>query len=701
MLSFLGMGATEQPLPMSYWNAWVRAPVGTYAGDHFIEGPPLFIHQYTHAYVDFRGRRDAYADYFHNSVLASLAQRQFCLDLRKEFPQWDHRLWGLTSSDSDTGYRSWGGPPRTMGSNALDGTIAPYAAAGSLPFVPREAMATLRTMRTEYGDRIWRRYGFADAFNPVTGWVDTDVIGIDLGIAMLQAENERSGLVWRFFMRAPEVQNALDRAGFLSQKRDLTRDEQKAWREVAARTWQSIEGAPVDADLSGLALSAILGAESLGLIDEAEAVNRLGALLRVTPVPATEHALDTYAASLAAVRQAFPAVAGEASRRLDAIDWKNVSIGSNALGSTSRMTVFFQIATGARPAAAWIKLTRKADGQGQVQVLEPAQVYGQLVPGLWLDEQSIVTGASAAQLAYAIAIAQRQTATATFPYDVVNTALLLEHFPAEVSASLKVAPLPSDWLQRSIPANRYLLFLSLSNLLASDCLRNWFQRDPLVQAGRAALPEFRVAAFGANDSVYARNELATPMPSVPERHAQVVSAKVPRERWPWTEVKGLQYKCSSADVRPGDPDLDLRFALTWDPTALHFHAEVTDSPPGFAPPTGRRSVELFINPKGGGLAWLDHDDFQFAYQPDGSAMEWFHNRPVTAKVHATPGGYAVDADIPWRELGLAPRPGLQFALTASVTAAGLNESDPALELSWRYYRQPDDRMGLGTVQLMP
>ena len=63
MLGFLGMGALERPLPEGYWDAWSRTPVGTYAGYHFIEGPQLFIHQFTHAHVDFRDLRDAYATY--------------------------------------------------------------------------------------------------------------------------------------------------------------------------------------------------------------------------------------------------------------------------------------------------------------------------------------------------------------------------------------------------------------------------------------------------------------------------------------------------------------------------------------------------------------------------------------------------------------------------------------------------------------
>ncbi|HXQ81245.1 MAG TPA: glucoamylase family protein [Opitutaceae bacterium] len=699
MLGFLGMGAVERPLPVGYWDAWSRMPVGTYAGFHFIEGPQLFIHQFTHAYVDFRGLRDAYADYYRNSVLASLAQRRFCSDLRNVFPSWGERLWGLTASDSATGYKAWGGPPRTEDANTLDGTIVPCAAAGSVAFVPNEAMTTLRYMRTAYGDRIWSRYGFVDAFNPETGWVNSDVIGIDLGVTLLQAENARSGLVWAVFMQAPEVQRALARAGFLSQRRDLPWADQARLRAIAAQAWKSIESAPVDADSLGLRLSSVLAAGSIGLIPEDEAVNRVDAMLKATRIPADDRALAQYSASLVTLRQAIPSLEPEATRRLAAIDWKKVPIESNLLGSNSRLAVFFQVATGARPPSAWTELRRVSEAEGHVHVMEPAQVRDQLMPGLWLDERYIVTGASASQLAYAIAIEKRKTSTVTFPFDVQSTALLLEHFPAEVAAGLKRANLPGGWMEQASPVDRTLLLLSLANLLAPDCLREWFQQDPLAVAGRAAIADFGQAAFGGENSLFARNELAVPTLAPPGRLALVVSSAMPRDKWSWIPVKGLEYKVSDADVRPGDPDLELRFALTWDKEALHFHADVLDTPPGFSAPAGRRSLELFINPKRNGLVWLSPDNFQFAFKPDGSAMEWFHNRPAAARIRATAHGYVVEADIKWTELGIVPRPGLMLDLTASVTAAGINEWDPALELSWRYYRRADDTFGLGTARL--
>lgn len=207
----LAIGSPTHPISPECWHAWRREPVGTYAGRTFIMYPPLFVHQYAHAFVDFRGLSDDYADYWHNSVLATLANRQMCIDLRGRFPQFGPNLWGITSSDCAYGYRDWGGPPETPG---IDGTIVPCAAGGSLPFAPRECIAALRSMRETYGDGIWCRYGFIDAFNPHTGWKARDVLAIDAGITMLMTENLRTELIWDHFMRNPEIPRAMQLAGF-------------------------------------------------------------------------------------------------------------------------------------------------------------------------------------------------------------------------------------------------------------------------------------------------------------------------------------------------------------------------------------------------------------------------------------------------------------------------------------------------------
>jgi hypothetical protein len=212
----LGIGAPGKALPPESWNAWRREPVVTYGGRTFIDCGPLFTHQYAHAWFDFREQRDDHTDYWNNSVDATLAQRDWFAEQSTRFPRWSHELWGLTASDSAMGYIAWGGPGGAAGVKA-DGTVVPCAPGGSLPFAPRECLTALRQMRQVGGDKVWRRYGFVDAFNPQTGWVADDVIGIDVGITLLMAENLRTGLVWKIFMKAPEVRLGMWLAGFRSE----------------------------------------------------------------------------------------------------------------------------------------------------------------------------------------------------------------------------------------------------------------------------------------------------------------------------------------------------------------------------------------------------------------------------------------------------------------------------------------------------
>jgi hypothetical protein len=211
-LYLLGIGAPARALPASAWEAWRREPLVTNGGRTFIRGGALFTHQFSHAWFDFRGRRDRHADYWQNSVAATLVQRDTSAALAGRFPLRSRDLWGLTASDSVRGYLGWG--QAAVSEREADGTLVPCAPGGSLPFAPRECLTALRRMREVGGDRVWGRYGFVDAFNPQTGWTGPDVIGIDVGITLLMAENLRSGLVWRTFMRAPEVRRAMGLAGF-------------------------------------------------------------------------------------------------------------------------------------------------------------------------------------------------------------------------------------------------------------------------------------------------------------------------------------------------------------------------------------------------------------------------------------------------------------------------------------------------------
>jgi hypothetical protein len=213
LLLLLAIGSPTHPITERAWRAWTRQRI-TYAGYTYMNAhPPLFIHQFSHAWVDFRGRAETwypFTDYFDNSVKATRAHRAFCLNLASEFPGYSENIWGFTASDSAAGYVAWGAPPRHP---AIDGSIAPCAAAGSLMFAPDITVPALREMHAKFGERIYGRYGFTDAFHPTNGWTNPDVIGIDLGITILSAENLRTGNVWRWFMRNKEIPRAMDAVG--------------------------------------------------------------------------------------------------------------------------------------------------------------------------------------------------------------------------------------------------------------------------------------------------------------------------------------------------------------------------------------------------------------------------------------------------------------------------------------------------------
>jgi len=679
LMSFMALGTSPHPVEADYWQRWQRSPVGRYHDYVYLQEPPLFINQFPQAFVDLRDRRDAFADYFHNTRLATLAQRQFSLDLRTEFPAWSENLWGLTASDSATGYKAWGGPPRTLRSNALDGTIVPCAAAGSLPFAPRETLAVLHHLRTAYGDRIWKHYGFVDAFNPHNRWVNPDVIGIDLGISVTQAENLRTGLINRLFMQSPEARLALAKAGFLSTSRHLEPEMQKQVLARATAAWRTLQARPAE---TGLQLTALIAAQLLGLISAGD----LLATARAQLATGTHAPSASYAAALITLRQSVPDLKADATRLLDGLAWKNLPAAAPELGAASRLAVFLQVGAGARPAADWNNLTRSTRSLGTVQVLDPADAAGALLPGLWLDERSVLTGASAAQLAYASLTGQN------VPASPLLSVLQLDQFPREAFS------LPAG--ETATPEAAAACVITAANLLGQDAIRRAFQQDPLVQAGRAAIVEFSEAAFGPNTSVIAQRELSGDQPPAPQRRALAVSSTLPREQWDWQTVAGLEYRDSEADIRPGDAPLEFRFAFTWDRTALHFHAEVTDAPAGYTLPAKfNRIVELFLDPDGDGLVWSGPRDYQFTYRVGVGAREQFHHAPNKARIKTGAHGYTIEATIPWKGLALTPQPGLELGLSPAAIAEGTREWEAVNKLNWSYVPLRAGEYRLGRLRL--
>jgi hypothetical protein len=213
MLYLLAIGSPAYPIAPSYWSNFARPKIN-YQGYNYISSnsDPLFTHQYSHAFFDFRVKSDAYANYFDNSIAATQAHETFCLAYPSlSSPWYTEQYWGVSSSDYSGGYTAWGGPPAF---GPLDGTVVPCAAAGSLVFLPNQTLAMLEALKTNYGAQAWGRYGFVDAFHPAAGWYDSDVLGIDLGISVLMTENLRTQLIWNSFMANPECAQAMQLVGF-------------------------------------------------------------------------------------------------------------------------------------------------------------------------------------------------------------------------------------------------------------------------------------------------------------------------------------------------------------------------------------------------------------------------------------------------------------------------------------------------------
>jgi hypothetical protein len=220
ILYVLAIASPTHPISPDAWYSWTL-PIVNFEGHTYVGRGPLFTHQYSLAWVDLRGRgapqeppaKDFVprVNFFANSVAATRAQQAFGIDLSHQFPGYSANVWGITASDSARGYVPWGG---SLKDPRIDGTVVPSAAGGSLMFAPEICIPALRTMLVQFGKKIYGRYGFADAFNPTTGWVSQYVIGIDAGIMLLSAENLRTGNVWQWFMSNPEAERSLVLVGF-------------------------------------------------------------------------------------------------------------------------------------------------------------------------------------------------------------------------------------------------------------------------------------------------------------------------------------------------------------------------------------------------------------------------------------------------------------------------------------------------------
>jgi hypothetical protein len=218
ILYLLALGAERNPLPPAAWTAWTDSySWQTHFGQSYLEFPHLFVHQYSHCWVDFRGQSDAWmrargGDYFENSRRATLAQQAYAISNPASHPGYGPWVWGFTACDGPDGYSARGAPP----ADHEDGTIAPTAVAGSLPFAPEICLPTLRNLYSQWGSNLWTAYGFRDALNVRSLWVADDVLGIDQGPILLMIENYRTGRVWSRLRQSPILQRGLKSAGFIA-----------------------------------------------------------------------------------------------------------------------------------------------------------------------------------------------------------------------------------------------------------------------------------------------------------------------------------------------------------------------------------------------------------------------------------------------------------------------------------------------------
>jgi len=213
------------------FDAWLKnySWETPYEGLSHVAFPPLFGHQFSQAFIDCRGLVDRYMEekgisYFENSRRATLVQQKYAIQNPRDWVGYDSLCWGITASDGPTsvynfdrreflGYAGRG----TSGPDNIffdDGTIAPYGAISSLPFAPEIVIPTIRAFNERYGDKLWGKYGYHDAFNPTAGWFDDDYLGIDQGPLLIMVENFRSGLVWNYVMKDKIIQDGLNRLGF-------------------------------------------------------------------------------------------------------------------------------------------------------------------------------------------------------------------------------------------------------------------------------------------------------------------------------------------------------------------------------------------------------------------------------------------------------------------------------------------------------
>jgi hypothetical protein len=238
ILYILALGSPTHSVSSSAWRHWTATyKWAEYYGQEFISFGPLFGHQYSHCWIDFRGIQDTYMreknlDYFENSRRATYSQQSYAKDNPAKWRDFSDTIWGITASDGPQAtsfvvdgiqrkFETYAGRGVSVDWVNDDGTIAPTAVGGSVAFAPEICISALKSMRVKYDSSLWTKYGFVDAFNPTyitpstpQGWFDKDYLGIDQGPIVLMIENHRNGFVWNVMKKNKYIVAGLKKAGF-------------------------------------------------------------------------------------------------------------------------------------------------------------------------------------------------------------------------------------------------------------------------------------------------------------------------------------------------------------------------------------------------------------------------------------------------------------------------------------------------------
>ncbi len=238
LLYVLGLGSPTHPLPVESYAAWASSyKWKKLYGYEFLYAGPLFIHQLSHVWIDFRGIQDDYMrergiDYFENSRRAAYVQQAYAMRNPRKFAGYGEYAWGITASDgpgpatrkiSGVERRFYDYRARCIPYGPDDGTLAPWAVVASLPFAPDLVLPSIKHFDKAFPE-MTSKYGFKCSYNPTfsngaknsSGWVSQGYYGLDQGPIVMMIENYQTGFLWRLMRECAPLVLGLRRAGFIN-----------------------------------------------------------------------------------------------------------------------------------------------------------------------------------------------------------------------------------------------------------------------------------------------------------------------------------------------------------------------------------------------------------------------------------------------------------------------------------------------------